>query len=217
MEYLLYFFTFVGMLFWFGFWSSQAGRSISSVSPELDDWQDLKSWGSEVPEAIIALTFATIATVGWNALFDLQWYYLIAIFLGSTVISYAGKQSATWAYLNWEGHTKDSNGDGVHNEDDARKSSTWVWNRWLASRLGYEFGSEGFSWVWAFTKGLITTFPVMAFGAIFQPIGREIASHAKGRLPFESNFWMEGVGDAIGYAGAGVTFLALVQIIQPMV
>jgi hypothetical protein len=210
MLYIMGFFAFIGLLCWYGFWSAQAGRSISAVHEDLAAWQDKTSWGSEVPELVIALTFGIVAATLWNTIFDLAWYYVLAIFVVSTVISYAGKQSATWAYLNWEGHTKDVNGDGVHNEDDARKSSTWEWNRWLASRLGYEFGSEGFSWVWAFTKGLITTLPVGGLGCIFQPIGREIASHAKGRLPFESNFWMEGVGDAIGYAGAVIVPAALV-------
>lgn len=210
---MFYLFLFLILLVWFGFWSSQAGRSIASIDPELDDWQDKFSFGSEIPEAVIALTFGGLGLWGWSQLIDLNLYWSIGLFCVFTVISYAGKQSATWAYLNWEGHTKDVNGDGVHNEDDARKSTTWEWNRWLASKLGYEFGSEGFSWVWAFTKGLITTFPAFALGAIFQPIGREIASHAKGRLPFDSNFWMESVGDGIGYAGAAASFVFAINII----
>ena len=215
MIYLMAFFAFVGLLCWYGFWSAQAGRSISSISEDLASWQDKTSWGSEVPEFVIALTFASVAALGWNELFDLDWYYVLLIFTVSTIVSYAGKQSATWAYLNWEGHTKDKNNDGVIDDRDGRDSTLRDWNSWLAARLGYKLGDEGYSWVWAFTKGFITTLPVGGLGCIFQPIGREIASHAKGRLPFESNFWMEGVGDAIGYAGAVLAFAVIV--IQLMV
>ena len=83
-------------------------------------------------------------------------------------------------------------------------------NDWLAARLGYRLGDEGYSWIWAFTKGLITTLPLGATGAIFQPLWRELASHAKGRLPFDPNFWMEYVGDGFAYASAAVVFIIIV-------
>jgi len=210
---MMYFFGFIILFLWFAFWSSQAGRSMRSLSEKLDNWQDKKPWYSEVPEAIIALTIGTISVWGWDKVFDIPVLWGFVLFAISTIIAYAGKQSATWAYLNWEGHTKDSNGDGVIDNKDGRKSTTRGINDWIAARLGYKLGDEGYSWVWAFTKGFMTTLPLVPTGAIFQPLGREVASHAKGRLPFDSNFWMESVGDGFGYSASAFTFiLAIINL-----
>ncbi len=208
---MTYVFLFIAALLWFGFWSAQAGRSMRSLSVKLDSWQDKKPWYSEVPEGILALTFGTTALWGWDKVFDMPALWLLVLWPIFCLVSYAGKQSATWAYLRWEGHIKDVNGDGVHNELDGRDSTTRPINDWIAARLGYKLGDEGYSWVWAFTKGFMTTAPLGGLlGAIAQPIGREIASHAKGRLPFDSNFWMESFGDGFGYAVAWVGFVAAV-------
>lgn len=197
------------LFLWFGFWSAQAGRSMRSLSEKLESWQDKKPWFSEVPEAIIAITIGTIAVWGWDKLLQMPALWVLALWPVFCIISYAGKQSATWAYLNWTGHTKDKNGDGVIDKQDGRDSTTFGVNNWIAAKLGYKLGDEGYSWVWAFTKGFITTLPLAALGAIYQPLGREMASHAKGRLPFDSNFWMEFVGDGFGYAAACFTFIII--------
>lgn len=202
---------FLFLLLWFGFWSAQAGRSFTSFAPWLDSWQDIKPWFSQVPEAIIALTFAGIGVWGADSLFGVTGLYSILLFIVFTVIAYAGKQSATWAYLRWEGHTKDKNGDGAITDADGRNSTMRNINTWLAARLGYKLGDEGYSWVWAFTKGFITTAPVFCIGALTQPIGREIASHAKGRLPGDSNFWMEAFGDGFGYSVACFSYIIIIN------
>jgi hypothetical protein len=130
-----------------------------------------------------------------------------ALFTVSSAVAYMGKQSATWAYLNWGGYTKDKDGDGIITNADGRDSTMFGFNNWLASRLGHRLGDEGYSWTWASTKGLITTLPLAGLGAIFQPLWREAASHAKDRLPFEHNFWMEFVGDGFAYATAASVFI----------
>ena len=181
-----------------------------SISEKLDEWQSKSSFRAAIPEIVIAVSIGVIAATGWQAVFDFGFYWAVGVFIVSAVVAYAGKQSATWAYLNWEGHTKDNNGDGVINEKDGRDSTMRGVNDWLAARLGYRLGDEGYSWVWAFTKGLITTLPLGGTGAIFQPLWREVASHAKGRLPFEHNFWMEFVGDGFAYASAAGVFIIIV-------
>lgn len=206
---IMYLIGFIIFFVWFGFWSAQAGRSMRSLSEKLDSWQDKKPWYSEVPEAIIAVTIAIVGVWGLDKLFNVPALYSLGLFCLFTVISYAGKQSATWAYLRWEGHTEDKNGDGIITDADGRDSTMRNINSWVAARLGYKLGDEGYSWVWAFTKGFITTAPVFCLGAIFQPIGREIASHAKGRLPGDSNFWMESFGDGFGYANACFFFILI--------
>ncbi len=154
-----------------------------------------------VPEIVIAVSIGIIAATGWQHFFGLGFLATIGVFIISGLIAYAGKQSATWAYLSWEGHKT---------PDTDRTSTLKPVNDWLAARLGYRLGDEGYSWVWAFTKGLITTLPLGGTSAIFQPLWREIASHAKNRLPFEHNFWMEFIGDGLAYASAAAVFIFIV-------
>tara|TARA_R110000851_G_scaffold182721_1_gene331824 strand:+ start:8296 stop:8886 length:591 start_codon:yes stop_codon:yes gene_type:complete len=194
MEYLV---LFIALYAWFGFWSAQAGASFPR---KYVSWQDRWSFGSEIPEAITASTIATIAVFAWG--FSLFWGVVFwPVFV---VIAYAGKQSATWAYLRWEGYIKDVVG---------RNSTTRKANNWIAGLFGWRLGDEGYSWVWAFTKGFITTAPVLFLGAIFQPLGREAASHAEGRLKGDPNFYMEFFGDGFGYAAACTTFVIVLNLL----
>ena len=205
---------FILLYAWFGFWSAQAGGSMTQFGNRLQKWQDGHKLLGKVPEAIIAATFASIGVWGWNAIcawlgYDLKASTLIALWVLFTAVSYAGKESATWAYLNWGGHTKDKNGDGIITAADGRNSTLYRFNTWFAKRLGFKLGKEGFSWVWAFTKGFITSAPVLFTACIFQPIGREIASHAKDRLKGDPNFYMEAVGDGFGYAASCAVFITV--------
>ena len=185
--------SFLLLYVWFAFWSAEAGASW----PWSAKWQN--GWKKAIPESVIALTFAVFGSLIAARLGVPDWslYILFPVF---AIISYAGKQSATWAYLNWEGYNKN---------DGGRNSTLRKWNDWLGDKLGYKLGDEGYSWVWAFTKGLITTLPVGGLGCIFQPIGREIFSQARGRLPGHYNTWLEAGGDGFGYAMAVTLALLL--------
>lgn len=187
---------YVLVFIWFAYWSAEAGASL----PWSKKWQN--SFLKTVPELVIAATISICALVFWNSFFPMSYDWAITLFFIFGTISFLGKESATWAYLTWEGYTKDKNNDGVIDDQDGRDSTMREWNDALAAKLGYRLGDEGYSWVWAFTKGLITTLPLGGFGAIFQPIGREIFSHAKGRLPGDPNTYMEAGGDGFGYTMA---------------
>lgn len=185
---------------WFGYWSAESGASL----PWSHKWQNIKSYYSEIPELVIALSFATIGFYGFSQIFDISDFWAIILFTLFTIISYAGKQSATWVYLNWEGHK---------NPNTERRSTLFKLNNYIGAKMGYKLGDEGFSWVWAFTKGFITSLPVCCLAAIFQPLCREVASHAKGRLPGDPNTYMEFVGDGFAYAFACFSFLLLINIL----
>jgi len=210
-----YFLLFIVLFFWLAFWSAQAGRSMASINLELDTWQDGFKNGHRVPELVVALTIGSIGTWGQYQIFDgLSAWWLPLILLGMTAVSFAGKESATVGYLRHKGSIKDANGDGVVDNKDARKNTLQPLNAWLSGLFGWKNGDEGYSWVWAFTKGFITTMPVFCIGAITQPIGREIASHAKGRLPWDSNFWMEYFGDGFGYSSACLLYIILINCLR---
>lgn len=184
--------TLLLLILWFAYWSAESGSSL----PWSSKWQNRVDWFSELPEATIALSTAGIATWGWGTLFGLSPLASVLVFLLTAGATYAGKQSATWGYLNWTGHTKDENGDGVITDADGRKSTLFGVNNFIARLFGFKLGDEGYSWVWAATKGAIITAPVGFTGLITFPIGHEIGSHAKGRLPGEPNMWKELISGA---------------------
>ena len=205
---MVYLFLWFALFIWMGFWSSQAGGSF----PFWRSWQEERSHGNRIPELVLAVSIGSIGVWGWGKLFpDISSLMAVALWLVLIVISFGGKESGTWGYLNHTGHTKDMNKDGVIDNKDARDGTTTRWNIWLASWFGWKLGDEGFSWVWAFTKGLMTTLPLGGLGCISQPIGREIASHAKGRLKGDPNTYMEFVGDGFGYSVAATAFIFLVN------
>jgi len=209
-----YIFLFLGLFLWLAFWSAQSGYSMKFLNNKLQDWQRKIPSGNRIPELVLALTIGSVGAWGWGRLFpDIPVLWGVALWAALSIISFGGKESATWGYLNWEGHTKDKDGDGVITDADGRDSTMFGFNNMIAKLFNFKLGDEGYSWVWAFTKGLITTLPVMSFGAIFQPLGREMASHAKGRLPGDSNFYMEFFGDGFGYAAACTLFILVVNLI----
>ena len=119
-------------------------------------------------------------------------------------VAYAGKQSATWAYLKWQGHD---------DPDTERTSTLKPFNDFVAGLFGYRLGDEGYSWVWAATKGLIMTLPIGGTGLIFHPLGHEIGSHALGRLP-RPNMWKELFGGGIGIGVAAGIFYFVANLIN---
>lgn len=181
---------------WFAYWGAESGASL----PWSSEWQDKWSFGSEIPEIIISLSVAIIATYGLGKLIDLSWYLLGAISLVYVVIAYIGKQSGTWAYLTWESHV---------NRNPDRQSTLRPWNDFVAGLFGWQLGDEGYSWVWAATKGFIMTLPLGGTGLIFHPIGHEIGSHAEGRLSGDRNMWKELSASGFCYAGAIAVFLGV--------
>lgn len=194
---------------WFAYWSAESGSSL----PWSDKWQGLFSWGHRVPEIVIALSIGTVAVWGWDKMLGISALWVLLSWVGFFFIALAGKESATWAYLRWTGHTEDKNGDGVITEEDGRDSTLFGLNNWIAKLFGYRLGDEGYSWVWAMTKGFIMTLPVIPTGAIFHPLGHEIGSHAKGRLSGDSNMWKELTGGGIGIGVPVFLFVFLTLMI----
>lgn len=135
-------------------------------------WQDKKPWFSEVPEALDALILAYIATsMVWANVINLQDvltvglhpYYVgvssgILVYIASAVVAYAGIQSATWTFLQWEQHEP--------NRD--RSSTTKPLVDKVAGLFEWTIGQEGYSWVSASVKGSIICFPA---ALLFAPIG----------------------------------------------
>jgi len=192
---------------WFAYWSAESGASL----PWSSKWQGLTSWTHKLPEWIIALSVGTVAVWGWGTMFDVSPLIVIGLWLIFSGIALAGKESATWAYLRWTGHTEDKDGDGVITDADGRDSTLFGFNNWIAKLFGYRLGDEGYSWMWAMTKGFIMTLPVGGItGAIFHPIGHEIGSHAKGRLSGDSNMWKELTGGGIGIGVPVIIFASIV-------
>jgi hypothetical protein len=169
---------YIFLILWLGFWSAESGASY----PWSKKWQDLVSWGSEVPEAVLSLTIGLLGTFGYCLLLGINPLWSLLMFPLPTAIVYAGQQSATWAYLRWSSHA---------NPDKDRESTLKGLNDFMAGLLGYKLGDEGYSWVWAATKGFIITLPIGGIGAITFPLGHELGSHAKGRLPGDPNMWKE--------------------------
>lgn len=193
---------FIFLSLWLGYWSAEAGASL----PWSKLWQDKKKWFSEIPEFIIAFTISIISIYVFNNIFNFNFIDGMMLFLLMVSVSYSGKQSATWAYLTWSGYLKDDNKDGVIDNRDGRKSTLKFINDWISSKINKKLGDKEYSWVWAFTKGFITTFPVFGFGCLFQPLCREVASHAKSRLAGDSNMYME-IADGVSYAMSCCVFL----------
>lgn len=183
------------LLLWMAYWSAESGASL----PWSQKWQDIKGWYSEVPEAISAITIATVGVTGWYNLIGFQALYVILGWVAGIALAYAGIQSATWAYLRWKSH-KDPN--------TTRSSTLKPLNDFIGKLFGYRLGDEGYSWIWAATKGFITTIPVGGIGLITFPLGNELGSHAEGRLPGDPNMWKELAG-GLGLGLACVLWLIL--------
>lgn len=129
------------------------------------------AWLPEIVHSIpygVALGWMVGHLFGAGALWIMFWFVI-----GAT-ISYAGMQSATWAFLKWT-H------DNAPNTKRGFTLKPLV--DWLAKLLGYKLGDEGYSWIAAGIKGFIIGLPVGGvFTAILWALGYEIGSHARGRV-----------------------------------
>lgn len=181
------------LILWFAYWSAESGGSL----PWSSTWQDKKGWYSEVPEAIVALSVGFIAAWGWDRLLDIPFLYTFVGLVIAVLVAYAGKQSGTWAYLRWQSH-KDPN--------TARTSTLKPFNDFVGKLFGYRLGDEGYSWIWAATKGFIMTLPILGLGIVFHPLGHELGSHAKGRTK-SPNTWKELAGGGIGIGVPAAIFI----------
>lgn len=130
-------------------------------------------WGVPwLPEALFCLPIALAPAYAVYSHYGLL--EAVIPFLLSWVISYAGMQSGTWMFLRWESH------DDPNTE---RGSTLKPIMDWIARKLGYKLGQEGFAWIAAAVKGFIIFLPVGGFiGAVMWPLGYELGSHAKGRV-----------------------------------
>ena len=190
--------TGVLLTLWFAYWSAESGASL----PWSRKWQGFASWGSQLPEWIIAISVASLAAWGWGEIFSLHILTYVLILALSFVVSLAGKESGTWAYLKW---TKDPS------PNTERDGTLKGFNDAVGDLFGYSLGDEGYSWIWAATKGLIMTLPIGGFGVITHPLGHEIGSHAKGRLPGDPNMWKELAGGGLAYGPTAALFIYLVN------
>ena len=150
------------LLVWMAYWSAESGASL----PWSNKWQNIKDWYSEVPEAVSAITVGFVGIYGWQKILGLNALWVIGGWIAFIAIAYAGIQSATWAYLTWTGHK---------NPDTDRKSTLKSFNDWIGKLFGYRLGDEGYSWIWAATKGFIMTIPIAGLGLVLFPLGHEDA------------------------------------------
>ncbi len=120
----------------------------------------------------------------FSAPFGLALAHVVAPFLGfwpSFIIgalaiawSYAFMQSGTWMFLRWESHD---------NPNTKRGATLKPIIDFIAGKLGYNLGDEGYSWVAASVKGFLIGLPVGGLPlAVLWPLGYEIGSHAEGRV-----------------------------------
>lgn len=171
---------------------AEAGASFSWSAK----WQT-NSWKQRLPEMIDAAMLGFMAMQGYGSLgLTLDFHYDLALFAVVGLISYAGIQSATWLFLQWEGH---------NNPETERGGTTKPVVDRVASWLGWKLGDEGYSWVAATIKGTIITLPLGGLGGIFFAFGYEIGSHAHGR----TDKWVNPHIIAEGMSFVGVTLYAM--------
>lgn len=157
-----------------------------------------------LPEFLFSLPFGI--ALGWAIEPFVNIYLTVGISIIAAAISYAGMQSATWLFLgdSWEGHI---------NPDTKRKSTLKPIVDWIADKVGYDFGDEGYSWIAAGLKGFIIGFPVGAIPlAILWPLGYEIGSHAKGRV--DKYFDPHIVSEVASGMGGGIAICLFVNFVS---
>lgn len=172
-------------------------------------WQNKTFLGhklQQVPEILDAIMLAHLAVSGWSHFMDMEAiksiglsYYHVGMSVGSLMyamfvaVIYAGIQSATWLFLQWEGH-KDPK--------TKRKSTLKPVVDFIAGKMGFSLGDEGYSWVAATVKGTIITLPMGGLGGIFFALGYEIGSHAKGRVDKYLNPHI--ISEGLSFMGVGI-------------
>ena len=231
MEYL---YIFIALFIIMGTAAAQAGFSMSFSNNKFQKWQNSIAGGNRIPELFIGLTFGGVALWGWDKVGGLVLKYVEAypittvftLFVGAGVflalllfagfVAFVGKESATVFYLpgNWYGWSKDSDGDGDIDEDDARNSSMRVINDIFAKILGVSIVGPWYPKIWAFTKGLLISIPIMGLCAPFSPltrhIGIKIGKLMNKKYKHDTNFYAEFIGDGLSYAAGLTVFMFLI-------
>lgn len=150
-----------------------------------------QKWGvSWLPELVMCIPYG--AALGY-VLWSVNPYMGAICGLLGVAVSYAGMQSATWHFLRWESHD---------NPNTTRKASIKPVVDFVAGKLGYKLGDEGYAWIGAAVKGFIIGLPVGGvITAIGWMMGYEIGSHAKGRVSFDPHAVSEIMSAALGSIG----------------
>ena len=123
-------------------------------------WAGGTLWGFNIfgklkfmPEVLFTLPFAYVLypLVGWWSLIALPWVYM-------------WKQTGHANALPW--------GDGGHNVNRTNTLSPLV--KWICRKLGIEYYSRGFAWVFMGVKGFLISLPVGGLGILGYPLGYEL-------------------------------------------
>lgn len=156
-----------------------------------------------IPEALFSIPFGLAHAYAWHA-FGAPAWVLLPAFVGATVISYAGMQSATWYFLRWRSHD---------NPNMTRSGTLKGLIDWLAGKFGYELGDEGYAWIAAGVKGFIIGLPVGGLPlAILWPLGYEAGSHLE-KLSERLGIDDHAPKEALAGAGAGISILLFLSLI----
>lgn len=172
--------------------------------PWSNKWQSKTVMGfklQQLPELLISVILGFITIQGYDlAGMEIAAGWWVAIFFALSAIIYAGIQSATWLFLQWEGH-KDP--------QTKRGAKTKAIVDWLAKRWGWKLGDEGYSWVAASVKGAIITLPMGGLGGILFALGYEIGSHAH-----KVDKWFNPaiISEGMSFVGVGVYALLFLEV-----
>lgn len=185
------------------------GAESGASLPWSKKWQSKTIAGhalSQLPEIVDSVLMGLIVMQGYDALgLDVAFHWEGLIFLAATAIMYAGVQSATWMFLQWEGHS---------DPDTDRDASTKPIVDKIAERFGWKLGDEGYSWVAATVKGGIMTLPMGGLGGIFFALGYEIGSHAYGRVDKWINPHI--ISEGLSFAGIALYAALFLEVCKMM-
>lgn len=168
-----------------------------------------EKWGiAWLPEWLYALPFGLAAAFSYVHFnpddFKIVIAFLITV-LG-TLISLGGMQSSTWYFLRWETHS---------DPNTERGGTVKPIVDWIADRMGYKIGQEGYAWIGAAVKGFITGLPVGGvLTAVLWPLGYEIGSHAKGRVERFGIKDSHAVSEFMSAAGGGLSIVVFIEIMK---
>jgi len=228
---MIYLSIFLILFLVMGFLSAQAGYSMTFQNNKWQKWQAFATWGGKVPEIVLGAVVGAVALVGFDYRFNLVEKFTTAfpidgidmllmafsvffvIYLFVSFVSFVGKESATVYQLigNWWGWTKDTNNDGVINEDDLRNNTMRKINDPIARLLRVDKMGKWYPKIWCTTKGFLVSIPLGGLVALFNAISRHVwitvGLFMNRRHKHDANFYAEGGGDGMALA-LGITLFA---------
>lgn len=184
----------------FFYLGAEAGQSF----PWSSKWQTNK-FKQRLPEILLAIMFTGFANLVYQNI-GLSTLWQVILFPVSLIISYAGIESATWKFIQW---------DSKHPSfDKGRTSTTKRFVDWLAWKVGkWEQGEEGYSWTACTVKGTIICLPfaliLAPVGGLFFAFGYEIGSHAKKYL---HGFNLHIISEGMSFALVGAFGLFIISL-----